>query len=65
MYRAKLADLAEAMLAINKCIIGKKLLSLQPIVRTQRSYKRAGLIKRQKSSQGLAMYGHEVLMSLH
>jgi hypothetical protein len=25
---------------------------------------RAGLIKRQKSFQGLAMYGHEVMMSL-
>jgi hypothetical protein len=44
-------------------IIGKKLLSLKPVVRTRRSCKRAGLIKRQKSLQGLAMYGHEVLMS--
>jgi hypothetical protein len=41
-------------------IIGKKLLSLKPVVRTRRSCKRAGLIKRQKSFQGLAMYGHEV-----
>jgi hypothetical protein len=45
-------------------IIGKKFLSLKPVVRTRRSYKRAGLIKRQKSFQGIAMYGHEVLMSL-
>jgi hypothetical protein len=44
--------------------ISKKLLSLKPVVRTQRSYKRAGLIKRQKSFQGLTMYGHEVLMSI-
>jgi hypothetical protein len=41
----------------------KKLLSLQPVVRTRRSRKRVGLIKRQKSSQGLAMYGHEVFIS--
>jgi hypothetical protein len=41
---------------------GKKLLSLKPVVRTRRSYKRAGLIKRQKSFQGLAMYGHEVFI---
>jgi hypothetical protein len=41
-------------------IIGKKLLSLKPVVRSRRSYKIAGLIKRQKSFQGLAMYGHEV-----
>jgi hypothetical protein len=45
-------------------INGKKLLSLKPVVRTLRSYKRAGLIKRQKYFQGLAMYDHEVLMSL-
>jgi hypothetical protein len=45
-------------------IIGKKLLSLKPVIRTRRSYRRAGLIKRQKSFQGLAMYGHEVMMSL-
>jgi hypothetical protein len=42
------------------CIIGKKLLSLKPVVRTRRSYKTAGFIKPQKSFQGLAMYGHEV-----
>jgi hypothetical protein len=42
----------------------QKLLSLKPVVRTRRSYKRAGLIKRQSSSQGLAMYGHGVMMSL-
>jgi hypothetical protein len=42
-------------------IIGKKLLSLKPVVvRTQRSYNRAGLIKQQTSFQGLAMYGHEM-----
>jgi hypothetical protein len=41
-------------------INGRKLLSLKPVVRTLRSYKRAGLIKRRKSFQGLAMYGHEV-----
>jgi hypothetical protein len=41
-------------------IIGKKLLSLKPVVRTRRSYNRAGLIKKQKSFQGLAIYGHEV-----
>jgi hypothetical protein len=41
-------------------IIGKKFLSLKPVVRTRRSYKRAGLIKQQKSFQGLAIYGHEV-----
>ena len=45
-------------------ITGKKLLSLQPIVRTRRSYNRIWLIKRQKYFQGLATYGHEVLMSL-
>jgi hypothetical protein len=45
-------------------IIGKKLLSLKPVVRTRRSYKIAGLIKRQKSFQRLAMYGHEVMTSL-
>ena len=30
-------------------INGKKLLSLKPVVRTRRSYNRAGLIKQQKS----------------
>jgi hypothetical protein len=45
-------------------IISKKHVSLKPGVRTRRSYNRAGLIKEQKSFQGLAMYGHEVLMSL-
>jgi hypothetical protein len=44
------------VLAIN----GKKLPSLKPVVRTRRSYKQAGLVKQQKSFQGLAMYGHEV-----
>jgi hypothetical protein len=46
--------------AIILAIIGKKLLSFKPVVRTRRSYNRAGLIKQQKSFQGLAMYGHEV-----
>jgi hypothetical protein len=45
-------------------IDGKKLLNLKPNVRTRWIYKTAGLMKRQKSFQGLAMYGHEVLMSL-
>jgi hypothetical protein len=44
--------------------MAKKLLSLKPVVRARRSYKSAGLIKRQKSFQGLAVYGHEVMMSL-
>jgi hypothetical protein len=35
-----------------------------PVVRTRKSYKIVGLLKRQKSFQGLTMYGHEVLMSL-
>jgi hypothetical protein len=39
---------------------GKKLLSLEPVVRTRRSYERVGLIKRQKSFQGLAVYSHEL-----
>jgi hypothetical protein len=42
----------------------EKLLSLKPVVRPWRSYKWVELSKRQKSFQGLAMYGHEVLMSL-
>jgi hypothetical protein len=41
-------------------IIGKKLLSLKPVVRTRKSYNRAGLIKQQNSFQGLTMYGREV-----
>jgi hypothetical protein len=45
-------------------INGKKLLTLKPVVRTQRRYKRAVLVKWQKSFQGLAVYRHEVLMSL-
>jgi hypothetical protein len=40
--------------------MAKKFLSLKPVVRTRRSYNRAGIMKRQKSFQGLAMYGHEV-----
>ena len=40
--------------------MAKNFLSLKPVVRTRRSYNRAGLIKQQKSFQGLAMYGHEV-----
>ena len=45
-------------------INGKKLLSLQPVERTRRYYKRVRLIEEQKSFQGLTTYGHEVLMSL-
>ena len=44
--------------------MAKKLLSLQPVVRTRGYYTWVKLIKRQKSFQGLAKYGHEVLMSL-
>jgi hypothetical protein len=44
--------------------IGKTLLNLMPVIRTRISYWRAGLRKRHQSFQGLAMYGHEVLMSL-
>jgi hypothetical protein len=44
--------------------MAKKLLSLKPVVTTRRNYRRVGLIKRQKSFRGLAIYGHEVLMSL-
>jgi hypothetical protein len=49
-------------LVVTSTIVGKKLLSLKPVVRTRRSYKKAGLTKRQKSFQELAMY--EVMMSL-
>jgi hypothetical protein len=45
-------------------INGEKLFSLKPLLRTRRSYKAVELRKRPKSFQGLAMYGHEVLMSL-
>jgi hypothetical protein len=41
-------------------INGKKLLSIKAVVRTRRSYNRAGLIKQPNPFQGLAMYGHEV-----
>jgi hypothetical protein len=51
-------------LAKQQILLAKKLLSLQPVVRTRRCYSRNGLIKHQKSFQGLAMYGHEVLTSL-
>jgi hypothetical protein len=44
---------------------GKKLLISKPVLRTRRSYRRVGLKMRQKSFQGLAMYGHVVLMSSH
>jgi hypothetical protein len=43
---------------------GKKLISLKPVVRTRRSYKRVGLTELQKSFQVLDMYCHEVLMFL-
>jgi hypothetical protein len=46
-------------------IIGKKLPSLKPVVKTRRSYNRAGLTKQQKSFQGLAMYGHGVFDVVH
>jgi hypothetical protein len=46
-------------------ISGNTLVSLRPVLRTWRCYKRVGLKKkRHKSFQGLAIYGHEVLMSL-
>jgi hypothetical protein len=45
-------------------ILAKKLLSFKSVARTRRCYKRVGLIKRQQYFQELAMYGHEVLMSL-
>jgi hypothetical protein len=51
-------------LVVTSIIVGKTLLSLKPVVRTLRSYKKAGLTKRQKSFQELAMYGYEVMMSL-
>jgi hypothetical protein len=41
-------------------IIGKVLLSLQPIARTPHYYKRVDLKKRQTYFRGLAMYGREV-----
>jgi hypothetical protein len=41
-------------------LLAKKFLSLQPVVMTQQYYKEIRLIKRQKSFQGFAMYGHEV-----
>jgi hypothetical protein len=41
-----------------------KLLSLKLVVTTPSSYQWVGYTKRQKSFQGLAIYGHEVLMSL-
>jgi hypothetical protein len=50
--------------SLSLLLLTKKLLSLKPVVRTRRSYKTAGLRQRQKSLQGLALYGHEVLMSL-
>jgi hypothetical protein len=49
---------------IAQTINSKKLLILQSVVRTQRSHKRVGLKKTAKSFQGLAIYGHEVLISL-
>jgi hypothetical protein len=42
---------------------GRKLFTSQSVVRTRRYCKRVKLLKRQKSFQGIAMYGHEVLMS--
>jgi hypothetical protein len=56
----KFSGLLCQMMTVLFVINGKKLLSLKPVVRTRRSFNRAGLIKQQKSFQGLAMYGHEV-----
>jgi hypothetical protein len=58
------APLTDFGMNANELINGKKPLSFKPVVRTRRSYKRAALMKRQKSFQGLAMYDHEVLMPL-
>ena len=58
--KSVLIDSIQHLLRKTANINGKKLLSLKPVVRTRRSYNRAGLIKQQKSFQGLAMYGHEV-----
>jgi hypothetical protein len=59
-HNSVLIDSIQHLLRKTANIIGKKLLSLKPVVMTRRSYNRAGLIKQQKSFQGLAMYGHEV-----
>jgi hypothetical protein len=59
-----LIDSIQHLLRKTANIIGKKLLSLNPVVRTRRSYKAAGLRKQQKSFQGLAMYSHEVFDGL-
>ena len=45
-------------------IIGYKFLSPQPVVRTRRYFIRVRLLKRQKSFEGIAIYGDEVLTSL-
>jgi hypothetical protein len=55
-----LIDSIQHRLRKTASINGNKLLSLKTVVRTRWSYNRAGLTKRQKSLQGLAMYGHEV-----
>jgi extradiol dioxygenase family protein len=45
--------------------MAKKLMSLKPVLRTRRSYTRElDLENGKKSFQAVAMYGHEVLMSL-
>jgi hypothetical protein len=59
-----LIDAIHIYFAKQQILLEKKLISLKPVVRTRRSYKKAGLIKQQKSFKGLAMYGHEALMSL-
>jgi hypothetical protein len=55
-----LIDSIQHILRKTANITGKKLLSVKSVVRTRKSYKKAGLIKQQKSFQGLAIYGHEV-----
>jgi hypothetical protein len=57
-------DLIQLRLRKTANIMGKKLLSLKPVVRTRRSYERAELTKRHNSFQRLAVYSHEVLTSL-
>jgi hypothetical protein len=44
-------------------IIGKRLLSLQPVITTRQHIKKNGLLKQQRYFGGHAVYGHEVLMS--
>jgi hypothetical protein len=64
LFNLRVKTLSEVAWLSRYKINGKKLVSLKPVVRTRRSYKRVGLIKRQQSFEGRAMCGHEVLMSL-